>query len=154
MLKEFLFFEKFLDEVNYTYERKYENHLNEKANLLLDLMVQEPELFYHRINFTNSSENLFFDVPILNGIDSVRFSEILCDLPKSELVIILTALRKRYKHEMQDPIYPKEKAWISQVVNNIKDVILPTSSRLKRAKIEQKILAIFEEITNSAYEGT
>ncbi|MEB4802176.1 hypothetical protein QR556_14535 [Acinetobacter soli] len=148
------FFEEFLDEVNSAYERKYENHLNEKANQLLTLMVQEPELFYQRINFTNSIENLFFDVPILNGIDSVRFSEILCDLPKSELVIILTALRKRFKNEMKDPIYPKEKDWINEVIKNINDVILPASNRLKKAKIEVKILPIFEEINNTAYDGT
>ncbi|MBC9229214.1 hypothetical protein HI850_007710 [bacterium SPL81] len=152
--KEISFFEDFLNEVNSAYERKYENYLSDKATKLLDLMVQEPELFYHRINLTNSSENLFYDVPILNGIDPVQFSEILCGLPKSKLITILTALRKRYKFEMQDPIYPREKDWINNVVKNINEVILPSSGRLKEAKIKYRIIPIFEEIEASAYNGT
>ncbi|MGA4853978.1 P-loop NTPase fold protein [Acinetobacter haemolyticus] len=147
-------FEVFLDEVNYAYERKYQSFLNDKANELLNLMVNNPDLFYHRINLTNSSENLFYDVPILNEIDYLHFSEVLCDLPKSKLLTILTALRKRYKLEMQDPIYPKEKDWINNVVKNINEVILPRSTRLKIAKIEQRILPLLKEIDMSAYVGT
>lgn len=147
-------FEEFLDEVNCAYERKYQSFLNNEANELLGLMVHEPNLFYHRINLTNSSENLFFDVPVLNGIDSVYFSEILCDLPKSKLITILTALRKRYQLVMENPVYLNEKDWINAVYNNINDVILPGSTRLKKAKIEQRILPIFREIEASAYNGT
>ena len=148
------YFNNFLDEVSIEYERKYEHNLEAKVVELLDLMREDPDLFYHRINLTNSSENLFFDVPILNKINAVQFSEILCNLLKSELVVVLTALRKRYQLVTQDPIYPKEKDWINEVVKNINDVILPASNRLKKAKIEVKILPIFEEINNTAYDGS
>lgn len=147
-------FEVFLDEVNYAYERKYQSFLNDKANELLNLMLNNPDLFYHRINLTNSRENLFYDVPILNEIDSLHFSEVLCDLHKSHLIIILNALRKRYKLEMNDPIYLKERGWINNVVNNINEVILPKSTRLKKSKIEQRILPLLKEIETSAYVGT
>ncbi|WP_336951145.1 P-loop NTPase fold protein [Acinetobacter sp. AS167] len=147
------YFNKFLDEVSIEYERKYEHNLEAKIAELLDLMREDPDLFYHRINLTNSSENLFFNVPILNKINAVRFSEILCNLLKSELVVVLTALRKRYQLVTQDPIYPKEKDWINEVVKNINDVILPASNRLKKAKIEVRILPIFKEIHDTAYVG-
>jgi len=148
------YFNNFLDEVSIEYERKYEHNFEAKALELLDLMREDPDLFYHRINLTNSSENLFFDIPILNKINAVQFSEILCNLLKSELVVVLTALRKRYQLVTQDPIYPKEKDWINEVVKNINNVILPASNRLNKAKIEVKILPMFEEINNTAYYGS
>ncbi|UOG18738.1 P-loop NTPase fold protein [Acinetobacter sp. PK01] len=146
-------FSDFLDEVNAEYERKYESYFNDMAVDLLDLMSKDSSLFYHRINLTNSSDNLFYDQPIFNKIDAVEFSNKLCDLSKSDLSTVLPALRKRYQLQIQDPVYPKEKDWINDVVKNIKDEILPNSLRLKKAKIEQKILPIFKQIHDSAYIG-
>ncbi|WP_165382977.1 P-loop NTPase fold protein [Acinetobacter sp. WCHAc060033] len=147
------YFNKFLDEVSIEYERKYEHNLNTKAVELLDLMREDPDLFYQRINLTNQSDNLFYDQPIFNKVNPVKFSNNLCDLSKSDLVIILSALRKRYKLIIQNPVYPKEKQWIDKVVENIENKILPTSNRLKKAKIEQRILPIFKEIHDTAYVG-
>ena len=145
------YFNEFLDEVSVEYERKYEHNLGAKAEELLYLMVNDPDLFYHRVNLTNQSENLFYDQPIFNKVNPIEFSNILCDLSKSDLVVILRALRNRYKLKIQDPVYPKEKQWIDKVVDNIENKILPTSNRLKKAKIEQRILPIFKEIHDTAY---
>jgi len=148
------YFNDFLNEINTIYENKYNSNLKEKANELVALMKSNPSLFYHRINLTNNSDNLFYDVPVLKEIEPLKFSEELCNLSKSELSSILPALRKRYQLIMQDPIYPKEKDWLDQVVENINIVILPQSERLKKAKIEQRILPLFSEISTSAYDGT
>lgn len=152
--KDIDYFNKFLDDVSVEYEKKYDHNLDAKAEELLDLMVNDPDLFYHRINVTNQSENLFYDKPIFNKVNPIEFSNILCNLSKSELVVILSALRKRYQLVTQDPIYPKEKDWINEVVKNINDVILHASNRLKKAKIEVRILPMFEEINNTAYDGS
>ncbi|MCH2072947.1 P-loop NTPase fold protein [Acinetobacter pittii] len=148
------YFNDFLDEINTSYETKYNANLKEKADELVDIMKVDPTLFYHRINLTNNSDNLFYDVPVLKEIEPTKFSEELCNLSKSDLSIILPALRKRYQLIMQDPIYPKEKDWLEKVVENINSVILSQSGRLKKAKIEQRILPLFSEISTSAYEGT
>lgn len=148
------YFNKFLDEVSVEYEKKYEHNLGAKAEELLYLMVNDPDLFYHRVNLTNQSENLFYDQPIFIKVDPIEFSNLLCDLSKSDLVVILSALIKRYKLIIQNPVYPKEKQWIEEVVDNIEKEILPiTSNRLKKAKIEQRILPIFKEIHDTAYVG-
>lgn len=152
--KEIQYFKDFLDEINNVYEAKYTRGLKDKADELVDLMKVNPNLFYQRINITNQSENLFYDIPILREIDQIRFSQELCDLPKSNLFIILRALETRYTVQTSDPIYLEEKDWLDQVFENINNVILSNSRRLKKAKIEQVIVPQLSRIRTSAYGVT
>lgn len=147
------FFEEFLDKINEVYIQNYNNSLFLKAEDLLDLMREDPDLFYHRINLTNHKENYFFNVPIFNQLDAKVFAEKLCDLDKARLITVLIGLKKRYQLIYSESIYLKEEKWIKDVFDIINDELYHASNKLIRAKIKQKIIPIFDEIKSTAYRG-
>jgi KAP family P-loop domain len=82
---------------------------------LLKEMETDPDLYLRRVCLTNSSDNLYYDVPILASIDPDKFVETLLSLHPSNQRIILRAFRGRYEFDGLGRGLASEKPWLEVV---------------------------------------
>lgn len=141
-------FNLFIDEIYKNYEEKYKGQLGGKASELLTLMLEDPNLFYHRIGLTNSRENYYYDVPILLEIQPDKFANELCILNREDSSIILSGLKNRYQVIMNNSPYNEERGWLESVISYLETMINGTHvcARLTKAKIELNLLPALQEI--------
>jgi hypothetical protein len=85
------------------------------ASKLLVEMQQDPDLFFRRLNVTNSEDNTFYRIPILAALNPDEFVAALLGLHPSSQRTILLALNVRYEHGQLDRDLPSERPWIETV---------------------------------------
>ena len=89
-------FDNFMVNVVQSYEDKYNEKNKERATELFELMKDNSDLFYQRVNLTNSTENYYYDFPILKEINTSNFAGRLCEIPRKDTMKVLYALNNRY----------------------------------------------------------
>lgn len=95
--------------------RAREESYPEKAAELLVCMKSDPNLFYRRLNLTNSEDNIYWQVPILAFIDPNDFVDELLRLSPPLQRSALTAVKARYEHARLDRELEKERPWLESV---------------------------------------
>lgn len=73
--------------------------LPEAGTILLSEMQEDTALFARRLNLTNSTDNIYYNKPILAHILPEAFMEALFNLHRSNWRIVTSALRERYRHQ-------------------------------------------------------
>lgn len=92
-----------------------------KAAELLVCMKSDPNLFFRRLNLTNSEDNIYWRVPILAFIDPEDFVDELLGLSPSLQRSALMAVKARYEHASLDGELKKEKPWLETVAVKLED---------------------------------
>ena len=133
-------FENFMNDVIQAYEDKYLEGDQARAEELFALMDNNGWLFAQRITLTNSTENYYYNYPIVNKIDADKFSQKLCEINISSANSILIGLFNRYSMIGHINMYSVEKTWFDEVERCINENILPSANRLMKARINLKIL--------------
>jgi hypothetical protein len=87
----------------------------EKAATLLQEMEANPDLFFRRLNFTNSDDNLYGSVPILAEIDPDVFVSSFLKLHPKQQREILVAFKPRYENNRIDNELSQERIWLDKV---------------------------------------
>jgi hypothetical protein len=87
----------------------------ELARGLLREMVSQPDLFYRRLNLTNSADNTYFNVPILKYLPPSEFVEQIRPLDKETINLAMSAFRKRYEFVTQFSALVVELDWLDEV---------------------------------------
>lgn len=143
-------FNKFLDDVQECYKVLYNDRLLEKSIDLFNLMDGDSDLFYQRINLTNSLENLYWNVSILRYIDVNDFSNKIYSLKKVNLYRVLRALESRYSLDYDKKnIYLEERDWLNSVIKSIHDKLLSDTLILSRYKAIEIILPSLQKAKES-----
>lgn len=96
-------------------EDSYPNH---GVNLLRE-MESDPELFYRRLNYTASDDNIFARKPVLAAIDPDVFVASLLKLPPIAQRTVLTAFKGRYGSGMLSHELAAEKTWLAAVRDSL-----------------------------------
>lgn len=96
--------------------------LPEKGEKLLAEMVSDVELFYRRINLTNSKENTYYRFPILASIDPKNFVNSLLTIPPDHQNMVMRALKVRYDHGILDRDLSAEREWLTKVRDALESV--------------------------------
>ncbi|MBE9557454.1 MAG: hypothetical protein IMF08_11410 [Proteobacteria bacterium] len=90
-----------------------------QASELLKEMKSDPELYFRRLNVTNSNENIYCDIPVLASTDPETFVTTLLGLHPKDQYIVLKAFRSRYDHSRFDRELATEKPWLETVRDKI-----------------------------------
>jgi hypothetical protein len=72
------------------------DRLESESKGLIELMSSDSTLFYHRMCLTNSSDNYYYNVPILKEIRPNDFVDKLINLKLDDYKNVIGALRRRY----------------------------------------------------------
>lgn len=87
----------------------------EKAEILLQEMETDTALFFRRLSWTNSEENLYANTPILSCVCPVDFTRRVMRLKTNDISKIIMALHARYTNGyLQGPL-AAEADWIKSV---------------------------------------
>ena len=139
-----------MNDVIQAYEDKYLEGDQARAEELFALMDNNGWLFAQRITLTNSTENYYYNYPIVNKIDADKFSQKLCEINISSANSILIGLFNRYSMIGHINMYSVEKTWFDEVERCINENILPSANRLMKARINLKILPKILKIKEKA----
>jgi hypothetical protein len=85
------------------------------AASLLSEMKDDQQLFYRRLNLTNSEDNSFYDIPILVHVDIGHFVDALTKLHPSQQRILFMALKARYEHGRLGRELSTERPWLERL---------------------------------------
>lgn len=108
-------------------EQVRDDQYPELAKKLLDEMVKAPELFFRRLCYTNSEDNIYAGVPILSAIDPKEFvSELLKQSPNNQRKIMRT-FRERYDIGPSGKKLLAEKKWLEHVNDELSRVAANSS---------------------------
>ena len=110
-------FDKFMVDVVQSYEDKYRETNRKRVTVLFDLMKENSDLFYQRINLTNSTENYYYDFPILKEIKAQDFASRLCEIPHKDTMRVLYVLNNRYTSHSTAKMYLEEQQWFGELIN-------------------------------------
>jgi hypothetical protein len=83
-----------------------------QADALLKEMEADSDLFFKRLNVTNSEENLYYDVPILASIKPDAFVSALLRLHPRDQRAVFMALKSRYEHGELNRRLEAERPWL------------------------------------------
>lgn len=133
-------------------------HMPDSGTELLNIMRQDVSKFFRMICFSNSSEQIYCDKPILQYIDSGEFVKTSLSLKPSEIGDSYLALKERYKHDHINKNLIEERHWLKEVRKHlkveqrkrkgklsgdrlkhiIKDDLTPNIEKLEKMKASQK----------------
>ncbi|GAB4394865.1 MAG: hypothetical protein Tsb0032_23960 [Kiloniellaceae bacterium] len=124
---------------NYVKLKRTEAYKAQYPKLAEDLMREmesDTELYFRRITLTNSDDNTYYDVPILEAVDVERFSSILIGLPPKAQHLVLSAFRERYQHGGLTGSLATELPWLRRVHERLK-AILNSLRPVSKARLER-----------------
>ena len=86
---------------------------------LMKEMEADPELFFRRLNLTNSPDNIFYDIPILVAINPDEFvSTVLRQHPVAQRTILMS-FKGRYEFDALNRKLADERPWLKAVRSKI-----------------------------------
>lgn len=119
---------------NYLFEKSYlafEGQYPEFACQLLCEMREDSDLFFRRINWTESKDSIYYDIPVLETTTIEDFCGTFFTLHPTSQRKVLNSIEKRYT----GPAKPSDTKWLAGVHNRLEyeaDSLPPMSkSRLK-----------------------
>lgn len=131
------FYEKESDEFNEL--NKYIDRLSEQAIIedypaagdeLIQLMTEDPYLFYKKVVLSNNSVNFYYQIPIFQYVDPVKFVEAFVSAIPSSRSTICHAFSDRYKYDNFNELLLPELEWLKNVIKLLEE---------KRQLLEGKI---------------
>lgn len=131
------FFEKESDEFKEL--NKYIELLSEQAVIeeyptagdeLIQLICKDPDLFYRKVTLCNHSDNIYYEIPIFQYIDSAKFVEAFVSALPSSRNTICYAISERYRFESINFSLLPELEWLKNVIQ-----ILEEKRQLFKGKI-------------------
>ena len=117
--------------------RASEDQFPKHGEDLLQEMESDPQLFYRRLNYTNSDDNRFARVPVLASIDADAFAASFLRLPSLAQRTVLSAIKGRYESGMLSRELSSEKPWLAAVKDSLikASVDLPQIGKHRAAKM-------------------
>ena len=114
---------EFREALKYLLERQHQvqqRNYPEEARELLDEMKSDHNLFWRRINYTNTPDTKYARTPILSFVDPAGFVDAMGQLPNDQQKGVLHALHSRYDGGQLAKDLAPERAWVSEV----RDILL------------------------------
>ena len=99
----------------------------QKATALLAEMNKDSGLFYRRINYTNTSDSIYYRVPILAHAKPEEFLKLFFDQPSADQRSILNALHSRYKNGDLKEDLQLEKSWFLEITRQLREKTISMS---------------------------
>ena len=96
-------------------------HMPDTGIELLEIMRQDVSKFFRMVCFSNSSEQIYYDRPILQYIDPNEFVETSLSLKPNEIGDTYLALDERYKHGNINKNLVEELHWLKGVREILKE---------------------------------
>lgn len=101
----------------YTYMKETQTKAREdgypaQAADLLKEMETDPELYFRRLNVTNSDDNIYYRVPVLASIEPDTFVSTLLNLHPAHQRIVMKAFKTRYENGRLGRELPEEGEWL------------------------------------------
>ncbi|TCB17302.1 P-loop NTPase fold protein [Acinetobacter sp. ANC 5045] len=95
------------------------SRIKEEADELFKLLNENSNLFIRKICLTTSSDNIYYNVPVLCEIPPEKFSNTLVELKFDDVKKVLSALDRRYgvKPIAEDILVEKE--WLNKVLEHL-----------------------------------
>lgn len=96
------------------------SRIKEEADELFKLLNENSKLFIRKICLTNSSDNIYYNVPVLCEIPPENFSNTLVGLKFDDVKKVLSALDTRYSVDrsiIEDILVEKE--WLNKVLEHL-----------------------------------
>ena len=93
----------------------------EKGKKILDLIDENPQLFYQKIVSNNEPENLFFQIPILSYIDQNDFVKTFINADRESKKYVCYALAKRYAYDDFNASLLPELLWLKNVIELLEE---------------------------------
>jgi hypothetical protein len=82
---------------------------------LLAEMEADPELYFRRLNYSNSDDNLYPDVPILAAISPAAFADAFMKLSPIKQRTVMTTFKGRYERGGLSNDLASEKPWLASL---------------------------------------
>ncbi|MDH2497933.1 P-loop NTPase fold protein [Acinetobacter baumannii] len=139
----------FINEFVSKIEEEKNSRIKEEAKDLMELLKKDHILFLHKICLTNSSENVYYNVPILKEIPPEDFSEFIVKSDWDTVKMVLSALNKRYDLDaktINDILVEKE--WLETVLNHLIYIANQRNS-IEKYKIESWPIRNIKKILDS-----
>ena len=113
------------------------------GNELIQLINEDPDLFYRKVVLCNDSDNIYYEIPIFQYIDSVTFVEAFVSAIPSSRNTVSYAFSKRYKFDNFNASLLPELDWLREVIKQLEE---------KRQLFEGKISGYqFQSYINSYF---
>lgn len=88
---------------------------------LIDLINKNADLFYRKVGTFNDSNNIYYNTPILQYVNKIKFVEAFTRaVPKSKNMICY-AFSERYQYENINQFLLSELNWLRDVINLLKE---------------------------------
>lgn len=109
---------------------KYIERLSEQAVIeeyptagdeLIRLINEEPDLFYRKVAHSNHSDNIYYETPIFQYVDSERFVEAFVKAIPNSRNTICYAFSKRYKFDNFNHLLLPELEWLRSVIKLLEE---------------------------------
>jgi hypothetical protein len=139
---------EFKDFIDYFKKELKDSLINSYSKLpkeLLSLMEKSPETFRQKINLTNSSENKYFNIPVLKDISAQKFLTSYLKLSNRNKSFINLVLDERYKYGELAKDLIDELNWLKKIKDKLK---IEKDKRIKKPSgfIIQNLIAIIDEV--------
>jgi len=122
------FHEKESDEIKEL--NKYIDRLSEQAVIedyptagdeLIQLISEDPNLFYRKVVLCNDSDNIYYEIPIFQYIDSEKFVEAFVSAIPSSRNTICYAFSERYKFDNFNASLLPELEWLKDLIKLLEE---------------------------------
>ncbi|MCZ2720180.1 P-loop NTPase fold protein [Marinomonas sp. 15G1-11] len=88
---------------------------------LIHLINEDPDLFYRKVVLCNDSDNIYYEIPIFQYVDSAKFVEaFVSTIPKSRNTICY-AFSERYKFDNFNASLLPELEWLRNVIRLLEE---------------------------------
>ncbi|MCG2574200.1 KAP family NTPase [Acinetobacter sp. ME22] len=149
--KENQFMKDFFNEINVIRDEEIEAHIiNNAPEILCWIKQGDLDKFSKGLALSNYVESLYWDKPVLKGIQKEDFCHAIILLNYEQIITLLLTIRKRYEVRSDKSVYLEEKEWFYNIIDYLENEILPEKKGVEKLKISHSLLARLKKIREDA----
>lgn len=117
----------------------------EIGNDLLKLINDDPKLFYRKVTLSNHEENLYYEIPIFQYIDPVKFVDAFIGADPESKRTVCYAFSERYKFDSFNKSLNAELSWLKDVTKLLDEKMYTLNGKISGYQLKAIIETYFKQ---------
>jgi hypothetical protein len=117
-----------------------------EADALLMILTTDPHLFFEKLVQSNSTNNIFFQTPILEQIEPTKFIEALINVANTDMRTVSYVFSRRYEFASNNALLISELDWLKAVILELNIAIEDRKGKVSSINLKTVLRRINEGI--------
>ncbi len=112
--------------------KSIERDMPQKANALMDLMSSDHHAFYDQTTLSNTSRNIYYDIPIFSFVKPSIFIETILKIENRKMSVVLDAMKERYRYANINEKLVREEDFLNEFARLLRKNIAKCKGKIRR----------------------